>query len=65
VPVLRALRVLQGAAVRLVRPRDARTLGYNVRWWDLLLYLTLGVVIASAMQFAGVMLVFNFLVLPA
>jgi len=43
----------------------ARTLGYNVRWWDLLLYLTLGVVIASAMQFAGVMLVFNFLVLPA
>ena len=43
----------------------ARTFGYNVRRWDLLLYLTLGVVIASAMQFAGVMLVFNFLVLPA
>ena len=43
----------------------ARTLGYNVRWWDLLLYLTLGIVISSAMQFAGVMLVFNFLVLPA
>jgi len=43
----------------------ARTLGFNVRGWDLLLYLTLGVVIASSMQFAGVMLVFNFLVLPA
>ena len=43
----------------------ARTLGYNVRRWNLLLYLTLGVVIAYAMQFAGVMLVFNFLVLPA
>jgi zinc transport system permease protein len=43
----------------------ARTLGYNVRRWDLLLYLTLGVVIASAMQFACVILVFNFLVLPA
>jgi zinc transport system permease protein len=43
----------------------ARTLGYNVRWWNLLLYLTLGLVIAFAMQFAGVMLVFNFLVLPA
>lgn len=43
----------------------ARTLGYNVRFWTLLLYLTLGVVIAYAMQFAGVMLVFNFLVLPA
>ena len=43
----------------------ARTLGYRVTWWNLLLYLTLGVVIAFAMQFAGVLLVFNFLVLPA
>lgn len=43
----------------------ARTLGYRVRFWNLLLYFTLGVVIAYAMQFAGVMLVFNFLVLPA
>jgi manganese/iron transport system permease protein len=43
----------------------ARTLGYRVAGWNLLLYLTLGLVIAFAMQFAGVMLVFNFLVLPA
>lgn len=43
----------------------ARTLGYRVNFWNLLLYLTLGLVIAFAMQFAGVMLVFNFLVLPA
>ena len=43
----------------------ARTLGYRVRAWNLVLYLTLGLVIAFAMQFAGVMLVFNFLVLPA
>jgi zinc transport system permease protein len=43
----------------------ARTLGYNVNFWNLLLYLTLGLVIAFAMQSAGVMLVFNFLVLPA
>jgi zinc transport system permease protein len=43
----------------------ARTLGYRVQFWNLLLYLTLGVVIAFAMQFAGVLLVFNFLVLPA
>jgi ABC-type Mn2+/Zn2+ transport system permease subunit len=43
----------------------ARTLGYNVRFWNALLYFTLGIVIAYAMQFAGVMLVFNFLVLPA
>ena len=43
----------------------ARTLGFHVGFWDLLLYLTLGLVIAFAMQFGGVMLVFNFLVLPA
>ena len=43
----------------------ARTLGYNVRGWNLFLYLTLGIVIAFSMQFAGVLLVFNFLVLPA
>ena len=43
----------------------ARTLGYSVTFWNLLLYFTLGLVIAFAMQFAGVMLVFNFLVLPA
>jgi ABC-type Mn2+/Zn2+ transport system permease subunit len=43
----------------------ARTLGYKVTFWNLFLYVTLGLVIAFAMQFAGVMLVFNFLVLPA
>ena len=43
----------------------ARTLGYNVAFWNLLLYFSLGLVIAYAMQYAGVMLVFDFLVLPA
>lgn len=43
----------------------ARTVGYRVSFWNLLLYFTLGLVISFAMQFAGVMLVFNFLVLPA
>ena len=43
----------------------ARTLGYGVQRWNLLLYLTLGLVIAFSMQFAGVLLVFNVLVLPA
>lgn len=46
-------------------PETARTLGYRVTRWNLLLYFTLGLVIAFAMQFAGVMLVFNSLVLPA
>ncbi len=43
----------------------ARTVGFQVTRWNLLLYFTLGLVIAFAMQFAGVMLVFDFLVLPA
>ena len=43
----------------------ARTLGYSVRAWNLFLYLTIGLVIAFSMQFAGVLLVFNFLVIPA
>lgn len=43
----------------------ARTLGYRVGWWDLSFYLVLGFVISISMQFAGVLLVFNFLVLPA
>jgi zinc transport system permease protein len=46
-------------------PETAQTLGYRVRAWDLLLYGTIGLVIAFAMQFAGVLLVFNFLVVPA
>jgi ABC-type Mn2+/Zn2+ transport system permease subunit len=36
-----------------------------VERWTLLLYLTIGLSIAFAMQFAGLMLVFDFLVLPA
>ena len=43
----------------------ARTLGYRVQRWNLLLYFTLGLVIAVGIQSAGVLVVFNFLVLPA
>lgn len=46
-------------------PGTARTLGSRVTAWNLLRYFTLGLVIAYATQCAGVMLVFNFLVLPA
>ena len=46
-------------------PEMARTMGYGVDAWNLLLFLTFGVMIAVAMQSAGVLLVFNFLVLPA
>ena len=46
-------------------PEMARTLGYSTRRWTLLLYLTIGIMIAVAMRSAGVLLVFNFLVTPA
>ena len=46
-------------------PEMARTLGYSVRRWTFLLYLSIGIMIAVAMHSAGVLLVFNFLVVPA
>jgi ABC-type Mn2+/Zn2+ transport system permease subunit len=46
-------------------PEMARTLGYATRRWTLLLYLSIGIMIAVAMHSAGVLLVFNFLVIPA
>lgn len=46
-------------------PDTARATGYRVDRWNLLLYFTLGLVIAFAIQFGGVLVVFNFLVLPA
>ena len=46
-------------------PETARAMGYRVTRWNLLLYFTLGLVIAFAIQTAGVLVVFNFLVLPA
>ena len=46
-------------------PETARAMGFRVDRWNLLLYFTLGLVIAFAIQTAGVLVVFNFLVLPA
>jgi ABC-type Mn2+/Zn2+ transport system permease subunit len=46
-------------------PETAGTLGYHRRLWELLFYLTLGVMISAAMEVAGVLLVFSYLVLPA
>lgn len=66
VPVLLAHLVFYKEFLFVSFDREtARTVGYRVRAWNLFLYLTLGLVIAFAMQFAGIMLVFNFLVLPA
>ncbi len=46
-------------------PETARTLGYRVRLWDLAFFGTLGLAIAASMQYAGVLLVFDYLVVPA
>lgn len=42
----------------------AATLGYRTTRWSILLYATLGLMIAVSIQAAGVLLVFSFLVLP-
>ncbi len=46
-------------------PEQAYSQGINVRLWDFLFYLSFGVVITSAVQIAGVLLVFCYLVAPA
>jgi zinc/manganese transport system permease protein len=44
---------------------EAERLGWKIRWWDFLFYLSFGVVITLAVPLAGVLMVFSFLVVPA
>ena len=46
-------------------PEAAFRQGWRVRWWDLLFYGTFGVVVASSVRVAGVLLVFSYLIVPA
>lgn len=46
-------------------PDTAQTSGFKVVWWDLFLFLLLGVVVALSIRLAGTLLVFGFLVSPA
>jgi len=46
-------------------PEGARARGRRLFLWDFLFYATFGVVVTSAVQIAGVLLVFGFLVIPA
>ena len=39
--------------------------GLNVRWWDFVFYASFGVVVASSVRVAGVLLVFSYLIVPA
>ena len=46
-------------------PQGAQARGRRLFLWDLLFYATFGFVVTSAVQMAGVLLVFGFLVIPA
>jgi zinc/manganese transport system permease protein len=46
-------------------PAGAEARGRKIFLWDLLFYATFGFVVTSAVQMAGVLLVFGFLVIPA
>jgi len=46
-------------------PDAAWAEGWNVRLWDLLFYASFGVVVASSVRIAGVLLVFSYLIVPA
>jgi zinc/manganese transport system permease protein len=46
-------------------PQGARARGRRVFLWDFLFYATFGLVVTSAVQIAGVLLVFGLLVIPA
>lgn len=43
----------------------AVTLGVNTKLWEILFFLTIGIVIALAIRLAGVILTFSYLVMPA
>jgi zinc/manganese transport system permease protein len=44
---------------------EAGRLGWNVRFWDFLFYMSFGFVVTSSVAIAGVLLVFCFLIVPA
>jgi zinc transport system permease protein len=46
-------------------PDMATALGVRARWWNLALFLTIGAAVAAAIHAAGMLVVFNFLVVPA
>jgi zinc/manganese transport system permease protein len=43
----------------------AQSTGINIRLWDLLFYMTFGVLVTRSVSIAGVLLVFSYLVIPA
>ncbi|HTI55362.1 MAG TPA: metal ABC transporter permease [Verrucomicrobiae bacterium] len=48
-----------------IDPEAARAHGRRLRAWDLLFYVTFGIVVTSSVRLAGVLLVFSYLIVPA
>jgi zinc/manganese transport system permease protein len=46
-------------------PEGAEAAGVNIRFWDILFYMSFGVVITKSVAIVGVLLVFSYLVVPA
>ncbi|MFI5375927.1 MAG: metal ABC transporter permease [Candidatus Rokuibacteriota bacterium] len=46
-------------------PEAARAHGRRLRAWDLVFYVTFGIVVTSSVRLAGVLLVFSYLIVPA
>lgn len=48
-----------------INPEGAEASGINIRLWDILFYMSFGVVITKSVAIVGVLLVFSYLVVPA
>ena len=48
-----------------LNPEGAEASGINIRLWDILFYMSFGVVIVKSVAIVGVLLVFSYLVVPA
>lgn len=48
-----------------IDPENAGQSGHAIKFWDFLFYASLGVVVTSAVEIAGVLLIFSYLVVPA
>ncbi|MDI6808070.1 MAG: metal ABC transporter permease [Candidatus Eisenbacteria bacterium] len=48
-----------------IEPDLAERQGLSITWWDFLFYVSLGVVVTSSVEVAGVLLIFSYLVVPA
>jgi zinc/manganese transport system permease protein len=48
-----------------INPEAAEASGINIRFWDILFYMSFGVVITKSVAIVGVLLVFSYLVVPA